>query len=566
MPDVADAIIGLLRAEGADRRPHAGGRTLLDHLRETAAIVHRWGQPDWLVLAALIHSVYGTDAYHHHLIAPARREELAAAAGPRAERVAYLFCVTPRRPLFAGTHRWARNLPRRDPSGGPEPADVEPATRAELDALILLHMANLADQAGAAHGAPARWLGRLRDLGELLIDSDAIVPPACVAALSVLSDEDEALARRSYTRAGRTGTDGERVGALALAATACPVIAEPCIWLAHLARCRGDDTSARSWAGLARGRLGFLGTAWDKRLSFEEWLVVIEALERRPDIAASGRATAITDPHALLESLTGRRDPPASGSVAGKRAQSRVAVPAADEDAGRRRFQRYVEELADPDQAGAGRVYPDLPSRPWHDPRGFALVEYLETHFAAIRAEILSLDAERFAPESERIGRTGSWDVVFLYERGRRRDEICAACPVTAHGVDTHRTIRGTTGLIYVSRMRAGTHISAHRGPTNLRLRCHLAISVPAGDCAIRVGDHTEHWQEGRCLVFDDSFDHEAWNHTEEDRIVLIVDLWHPVLTDAEVSLLQGLQAHTYRSARRLSRYWAANAAAAGDA
>jgi aspartate beta-hydroxylase len=86
---------------------------------------------------------------------------------------------------------------------------------------------------------------------------------------------------------------------------------------------------------------------------------------------------------------------------------------------------------------------------------------------------------------------------------------------------------------------------------------------VPPGDCAIRVSDHTEHWQEGRCMVFDDSYEHEAWNHTDEDRIVLIVDLWHPALSDAEVALLQGLHAHTDRQARRLSRYWAANAAAA---
>ncbi|MGZ4274964.1 MAG: DUF6817 domain-containing protein, partial [Solirubrobacteraceae bacterium] len=113
MSDVVDAVDAFLHAEGAERMAHAGGRTLLDHLRGTAAIVDRWGQPDWLRRAALIHSVYGTDAYHPRLIDPARRDELAAVAGERAERLAYLFCVTPRRPLFAGTHRWARDLPLR---------------------------------------------------------------------------------------------------------------------------------------------------------------------------------------------------------------------------------------------------------------------------------------------------------------------------------------------------------------------------------------------------------------------------------------------------------------------
>jgi aspartate beta-hydroxylase len=155
--------------------------------------------------------------------------------------------------------------------------------------------------------------------------------------------------------------------------------------------------------------------------------------------------------------------------------------------------------------------------------------------------------------------------VAFLYERGRRHDDVCAACPVTARTVERHRTIRSIAGLIYVSRMRPATHIAPHRGPTNLRLRCHLAIAVPDGDCAIRVGTQTEPWREGRCLVFDDFYDHEAWNHTAEDRIVLIVDLWHPGLSDAEVRLLEGLHAYTYRHARRLSRYWSSNEAAARE-
>jgi aspartate beta-hydroxylase len=153
--------------------------------------------------------------------------------------------------------------------------------------------------------------------------------------------------------------------------------------------------------------------------------------------------------------------------------------------------------------------------------------------------------------------------VVFLYERGRRRDEVCDACPVTTHGIETHAAMRTVSGLIYVSRMRAGTHIRAHRGPTNLRLRCHLGIEVPDGDCAIRVGDETRRWREGECLVFDDHFEHEAWNHTTGDRIVLIVDLWHPELSMTEVRLLEGLHRYVYAHARQLNRYWSSNDAAA---
>jgi hypothetical protein len=192
------------------------------------------------------------------------------------------------------------------------------------------------------------------------------------------------------------------------------------VGLGHLARDRGDEASARSWAAHARARLLMLGTAWDKRRSYEEWLALIDELE-----------------HPIGDS--------ASLPAAGLRS---AAAPASAEAAGRRRFDRYLESLADPAAPTAGRTYPELPSRPWHDPRAFPLVGYLEENFSAIRDEIMGLDAAHFAPESERIGRTGDWDVVFLYERGRRHDDVCAACPVTARGIDTHRTIRTHAGLI----------------------------------------------------------------------------------------------------------------------
>jgi aspartyl/asparaginyl beta-hydroxylase (cupin superfamily) len=87
-------------------------------------------------------------------------------------------------------------------------------------------------------------------------------------------------------------------------------------------------------------------------------------------------------------------------------------------------------------------------------------------------------------------------------------------------------------------------------------------VKVPDGDCAIRVGDETRRWHEGKCLVFDDYFEHEAWNRTDEDRLVLIVDLWHPGLSATEVTLLEGLHRYAQFHARKLNRYWSANAAA----
>jgi aspartate beta-hydroxylase len=384
-----------------------------------------------------------------------------------------------------------------------------------------------------------------------LIDSDAVALPLFVAQLAAFTEQDERLARRAYsTGVGEIESDVERTSQLALAAAACPVVGEPCVWLAYLSHGRGDIDIARSWARCARKRLAGLGVSWDKRLSFEQWLELARLLEQAPAVRSSA---AVGDPDALFATIT-------SGA-----AQARPKPRARDASAGRNRFQRYVESLAAADGPRALGIYPDLDSQPWHDPHEFPLTAYLRAHFAEIQAEILALEPARFHRESERIARSGDWDVAFFYERGRRRDAVCAACPVTARGIERAGSMRTLGGVIYVSRMRGGTHIRAHRGPTNVRVRCHLGVVVPDGDCAIRVGEETRRWREGECLVFDDYFEHEAWNHTDEDRIVLIVDLWHPSLSPVEVRLLEGLHGYAYVYARQLNRYWSANAAAAAE-
>ena len=106
-------------------------------------------------------------------------------------------------------------------------------------------------------------------------------------------------------------------------------------------------------------------------------------------------------------------------------------------------------------------------------------------------------------------------------------------------------------GAHFFSRLRPGTHIGAHCGPSNLRLRCHLGLVVPEG-CRIRVGREVRSWTAGECLVFDDSFEHEVWHDGADDRVVLICDLWHPDvdLTSMIEPLLSDKQADALRHAQ----------------
>lgn len=81
--------------------------------------------------------------------------------------------------------------------------------------------------------------------------------------------------------------------------------------------------------------------------------------------------------------------------------------------------------------------------------------------------------------------------------------------------------------------MYPGTHVHAHTGPTNCRLRAHLGLLVPEG-LHLRVGETNQSWAEGRVIVFDDSWEHEVWHEGDSPRLILIVDVWHPELMEEE--------------------------------
>jgi beta-hydroxylase len=77
--------------------------------------------------------------------------------------------------------------------------------------------------------------------------------------------------------------------------------------------------------------------------------------------------------------------------------------------------------------------------------------------------------------------------------------------------------------------LKPKSKILAHKGFSKMILRAHLPLIVPKGDtCAIRVGDETHIWKEGELVIFDDSFDHEAWNDSDDFRVILMIDIPNP--------------------------------------
>ena len=86
---------------------------------------------------------------------------------------------------------------------------------------------------------------------------------------------------------------------------------------------------------------------------------------------------------------------------------------------------------------------------------------------------------------------------------------------------------------MFFSRLKPGAHIPPHFGCANNRITVHLPLIVP-DNCAIRVGDDLHGWTEGKLFAFDDSYEHEAWNRSDRDRVVLIFESHHPDLTQDE--------------------------------
>lgn len=161
-----------------------------------------------------------------------------------------------------------------------------------------------------------------------------------------------------------------------------------------------------------------------------------------------------------------------------------------------------------------------------HDPRRFPFVAALEQACGDVRDEVLRLDRERdFVPSPDSLttiadgfDETG-WRWYGLFGDDARFAAHRERCPATA------AACRAVPGLVNagVSLFRPGTRLYPHHGELHGVLRCHLPLLVPAGDVALQLAGVVHRWQPGRCLVFDDTVEHAAWNHGDGDRIVLLV-------------------------------------------
>ncbi|XP_071593725.1 aspartyl/asparaginyl beta-hydroxylase isoform X8 [Heliangelus exortis] len=182
-----------------------------------------------------------------------------------------------------------------------------------------------------------------------------------------------------------------------------------------------------------------------------------------------------------------------------------------------------------------------LKAQPWWTARetGYTeLVKSLEKSWKIIRDEGLAvMDKKRslFLPEDENLREKGDWSQFTLWQQGRKNENACKSVPKTCALLERFPEATGCRrGQIKYSIMHPGTHVWPHTGPTNCRLRMHLGLVIPKEGCKIRCAQDNRTWEEGKVLIFDDSFEHEVWQDAETYRLIFIVDVWHPELTAQE--------------------------------
>jgi len=206
--------------------------------------------------------------------------------------------------------------------------------------------------------------------------------------------------------------------------------------------------------------------------------------------------------------------------------------------------QRPQENRAFP-QRPMAHYYPDMEYVQFADMADYEWVTMLEARFADMQKEALALLAQRDGfqpymkatsgrPQQDHHGllENPDWSTLHLWQNGARVDENIQRCPTIFDAVMElvplcHIGPRAPSVMLSLLKPRA--KIPPHSGMLNSRFICHLPLIVPP-DCGFRVGAQTIQWEEGKLIAFDDSVEHEAWNNSAFDRLVLIFDIWRPEL------------------------------------
>jgi aspartate beta-hydroxylase len=275
------------------------------------------------------------------------------------------------------------------------------------------------------------------------------------------------------------------------------------------------------------------------------WQIYRNALKILPDPLPSTLQPAVDRARQVVEETTDALAAFLEDRSAPARARmDRTAGARFDEG-----LQIYAGRTRNYPSEGILLTYPRLPAIPFFDREMFPWFPELEAATDMIRGELegvlATMDAD-FAPyinvppgapvnQWEELNQSRLWSSLFLWKDGERQQEPCRRCPGTAALLDRLPLARqpGFAPTVIFSALEAHTRIPPHTGSTNARLLVHLPLILP-GPARFRVGNETRSWRMGEAWAFDDSIDHEAWNDADALRVIMILDIWNPLLTEDE--------------------------------
>ncbi|MGD2008298.1 MAG: aspartyl/asparaginyl beta-hydroxylase domain-containing protein [Cellvibrionales bacterium] len=195
----------------------------------------------------------------------------------------------------------------------------------------------------------------------------------------------------------------------------------------------------------------------------------------------------------------------------------------------------------------------DIPYCTYYPVDNLPWMATLEAETDVIEEELAALlagNADRFSPyvhsglDQPQQGETqlldsDDWTSAFLWRDSVPDSTVLECCPRTRSLMETLplTRIRGLAPSVLFSKLDGGARIDPHSGLLNCRLICHLPLTVPDG-CGLRVGEDRRETRRGVGWAFDDSINHEAWNNSDEPRIILLFDVWRPELDETERHLI----------------------------
>ena len=202
--------------------------------------------------------------------------------------------------------------------------------------------------------------------------------------------------------------------------------------------------------------------------------------------------------------------------------------------------------------------FPRLPAIEFYDRGEFPWLDSIEAATDDIRAELINVlqdgpsvlvpyvDIPAGMPLDQwrELNQSRRWGVYYLWHEGVAIADHIARCPRTVAALEAwpRCEVPGCSPTAVFSILDAKTRIPGHTGVSNTRLIVHLPLIVPPG-CGFRVGAERREWQPGKAFVFDDTFEHEAWNDSDVPRAVLILDIWSPHVSAAERDMVRQVTA-----------------------